>query len=188
MPFTPYHIGPTAFLGLLFRRWIDLPVFLLVNVVVDMEVLVILVFDLGFPRHRYLHTFLIGGLVGAAFGLAAYPLRRLFAWGMNLFCLRYKTCLLKMVISGMLGVWLHVLIDGLSHYDVLMFWPSRYRLFLKLQKHVGWHELIRGVEMACLIFFLPAIVFYVLNVVSYYRSRTARLADSNDSPPANNAS
>jgi len=188
MPFTPYHIGPTAFLGLLFKRWIDLPVFLLVNVVVDMEVLVIMFFDLGFPKHRYFHTFLIGGLVGAIFGLGAYPLRWLFAWGMNAFCVPYKTGLRKMVISGVLGAWLHVLIDGLCHYDVLMFWPNRYRLFLTLQRRLGWNELIQGVEVACLAFFVPAMILYVLNVVSYCRSRSAQRPDSNDSPPANNAS
>ena len=93
-----------------------------------------------------------------------------------------------MVISGMLGVWLHVLIDGVSHYDVLMFWPSRYRLFLTLQRRLGWNQLIRGVEVCCLVFFVPAMILYVLNVVSYWRGRRAQHPDSNDSPPANNAS
>ena len=184
MPFTPYHIGPTATLGLLFKRWIDLPVFLLVNIVVDMEVLVIMIFDLELPRHYLLHTFLIGGLIGGISGLAMYPLRRLFAWGMNLFRLPYKTGLRKMVISGILGIWLHVLIDSLCHYDILMFWPNRYRLFLKLQRHLGWHGLMRGVEVACLVFFVPATILYVLNVVSYRRKRASQRQSLDGSPPA----
>ena len=41
MPFTPYHFGPSGFVGLVFGKWIDLPVFVLANVIVDVEVLVV---------------------------------------------------------------------------------------------------------------------------------------------------
>ena len=78
MPFTPYHFGPSGFVGLVFRKWIDVPVFVLANVIVDIEVLVIMLFNLGWPRHRYCHTLLIGAAVGALWGVAAYPLRNLF--------------------------------------------------------------------------------------------------------------
>lgn len=182
MPFTPYHIGPTAFIGLLFKRWIDLPVFLLVNVVIDMEVLVIMIFDLGFPKHRHFHTLLVGGFVGAIFGVAAYPLRRVFARGMNVVSLPYTTRLRTMIVSGLLGAWLHVVIDALCHYDVLLFWPDDYRLFLKLQRRLGWYQLIRGVEKACLIFLVPAVILYALNVAFYRRSRAARRKNP-DGPP-----
>jgi len=37
MPFTLYHLGPALLLGLLFRRRLDLPTFLVANVVVDLE-------------------------------------------------------------------------------------------------------------------------------------------------------
>ncbi len=41
MPFTPYHFGPSGFVGLVFGKWIDLPVFVLANVIVDVEVLAV---------------------------------------------------------------------------------------------------------------------------------------------------
>ena len=41
MPFTPYHFGPSGFFGLALKKWIDLPVFLLANVIIDVEVLLI---------------------------------------------------------------------------------------------------------------------------------------------------
>ena len=41
MPFTPYHVGPSGFVGLVFGKWIDLPVFVLANVIVDVEVLAV---------------------------------------------------------------------------------------------------------------------------------------------------
>ena len=36
-----------------------------------------------------------------------------------------KTTLLSMVLAGVLGAWLHVLIDSFYHYDVQIFWPHK---------------------------------------------------------------
>ena len=76
MPFTPYHFGPSGFLGLLLRRWIDPVVFVAANIIVDVEVL----FAQGYPAHQHWHwhSRLVVAAVGAAFG-ASRPL---------LFCLR----------------------------------------------------------------------------------------------------
>src|SRR4030042_3204640 len=77
MPFTPYHFGPSGFLGLAFRKWLDVPVFVLANVIVDIEVLVIKLLGVEWP-HRYVHTLLLGALAGALWGIAAYQLRHPF--------------------------------------------------------------------------------------------------------------
>ncbi len=159
MPITPYHFGPSGFVGLVFRKWLDIPVFVLANVAIDVEVLVIVLFDLGWPIHRYCHTLLIGGLVGAAWGVAAYPLRPIFKMLMQLFRLPYQTSFLKMVISGILGAWLHILIDAFYHWDVRPFWPSRAKPFYRLISQ-------RQVEAVCLAFFVPAFIVYVIVVLS----------------------
>lgn len=104
MPFTPYHFGPSGFIGLVFRKWIDVPVFVLSNVIVDVEVLVAAFFRLGPPYHRYCHTLLIGAAVGALWGVAAYRLRPLFEVIMDMARIPYKPGFWKMVISGILGV------------------------------------------------------------------------------------
>ena len=118
MPFTPYHFGPSGFISLALRKWIDVPVFILANVIVDIEVLFT-----GY--HSYCHTLLIGAAVGAAWGIVAYPFRGIFKRLMNLIRLPYTTGFWKMLISGILGIWLHVLIDSSYHYDVKMFWPNK---------------------------------------------------------------
>jgi len=163
MPFTPYHFGPSTLVGLVFRKWLDLPVFILANIFVDIEVLIFR----NYPVHRYEHTLLIGAAVGAAWGLAAYPLRRVFTKAMRLLRLSYNTTLPKMLISGILGVWLHVLIDGLYHSDVYLFWPGRkISLWRMAAKHIGYrqmHSLEAGVKITCLLM-LAAAALYILTV------------------------
>jgi membrane-bound metal-dependent hydrolase YbcI (DUF457 family) len=159
MPFTPYHFGPSGFVGLLLRKWIDIPVFVLANVIVDIEVLLVMVLRLGRPSHRYCHTLLIGAAVGALWGMAAYPLRGLFKRMMHGLRFRYETSFWKMAVSGMLGACMHVLVDGAYHHDVGVFWPStRISLRRIVQDHIS-----RGqIRTACLALFVAAIVYILV--------------------------
>jgi membrane-bound metal-dependent hydrolase YbcI (DUF457 family) len=160
MPFTPYHFGPSAFFGLVFRKYIDIPVFLLANIAVDIEVLVINLLGLGWPVHRYVHNLLIGAAVGAVWGLSAYPLRNLFKKIMQLIRLPYQATLLKMIISGILGIWLHVLIDAPANWDIRLFWPSKIRPL--------WHLLTEQQTKAiCLAFLLAAVIVYLYILAAY---------------------
>jgi hypothetical protein len=167
MPYTPYHFGPSGFIGLVFGKWIDLPVFVLANVIVDLEVLVIGSLGLGWPVHRFCHTLLIGAVVGALWGIAAYPLRHLFKRIMRVFYIPYKTSLIKMVISGILGIWLHVVIDGAYHTDVRIFWPSK-KMWLWEMIH---ERVTRGqIETICMFLFIAAFVVYILAVTVFRRN------------------
>lgn len=155
MPFTPYHFGPLGFIALLFKKWLDIPVFILVNIIIDFEVLIVSKFNLGHPFHRYAHTLLLGAIVGIISALAAYPFRNLFARVMRMIRLPYQPTLKKMIISAILGVWFHVLIDAIYHHDVSIFWPNKTRYL--------YHLLSKSqVKTACLIFWVLAIVLYLL--------------------------
>ena len=169
MPYTPYHFGPSGYLALLLRRWIDLPVFVLVNVVIDMEVL----FSKGRPPHQYwhFHTLLGGAIVGAVFGLIVYgakPIRRFFEWGMRLVRIRYKANRWKMAVSGVLGAWLHVLLDAIYHYDVQLFWPSKVKeLQRPLWRLIGREEL----KFLCVIAFAGAVILYLFEIRAFNRQK-----------------
>ena len=81
MPITPYHFGLNGFAGLLLRKWVDVPMALLANVLIDIEVIADNHFAPGWPVHQlwHFHTLLIGGLAGAVMGSLFYfvkPLRR----------------------------------------------------------------------------------------------------------------
>lgn len=157
MPFTPYHIGPSGFIGLLFRRWLDVPVFVLANVLVDVEVLMDPYFQPGWPVHRmwHFHTLLVGGLAGAIFGVLIYwikPLRWCSEKSMAAIGLPVKSTLLSMALAGLLGVWLHVLIDSFYHYDVQIFWPYRDNTIFRWINSGKWSNMRdtqQGVLLAC---------------------------------------
>jgi len=160
MPFTPYHFGPSGFFALVFRKYLDIPVFLLSNIIIDTGVLLL-------GRHLYTHTLLLGAVIGIVWGIAAYPLRHFFKKIMQTFLLPYQTNLWKMIVSGILGIWLHVIIDGIYHWDVKVFWPGSSRPLYRLISE-GHMKIIS------LCFFIPAIVLYVFAAMSYIKRNSGK--------------
>ena len=160
MPFPPYHFGPSGLAGLALRKWIDIPVFVLANIIVDIEVLLYN----DWPPHRYVHTLLIGAAKEAIWGVLAYFARPIFIKAMQFVSIPYKTNLIKMIISGILGVWMHVLIDGIYHYDVLIFWPSQVRPL--------WRWLSQAeVVLWCKLSFIGVFILYIFAVGSFNRQK-----------------
>jgi H+/Cl- antiporter ClcA len=169
MPITPYHFGPNGFIGLIFRRWIDLPVIILANVVTDVEVL----FAKGWPVHQHwhFHTLLVGAAVGVCLGLAAFPLKPLFAFLMKLLKIPYQPKLWKMILAGIIGVWLHVLFDSFYHYDVQIFWPYQHNPLWKA-KLLTQTE----VKVLCLGFWFIALAIYGLILLKSFKQNNLSTA------------
>lgn len=166
MPFTPYHFGLSGFIGLGLRKYIDVPVFVLANIIVDIEVVVVNLLGVGWPVHRYVHTLLIGAVAGAIWGLAAYLLRNLFKKMMHILRIAYDTSFRKMVASGVLGVWLHVTLDAIYHRDVRIFWPSRANPLWRLLTH-------QQIRVICVVCAFAALILYVIVFVSYTKQNKA---------------
>lgn len=168
MPYTPYHFGLNGFVGLLFRRRLDVPMMLLANVLLDLEVLAASRFSTDWRPHQFvhLHTLLVGGAAGALMGAFFYwlkPLRRLCEAGMAILGLPYRAKLGSMTAGGLLGAWLHVLVDGVYHYDVQPFWPYPHNPFLRWIGRPFWlyrSELQQYVRAFCLFFWGLLIALY----------------------------
>ena len=123
MPSLPNHFGPSGLLALVFRRFVDIPVFLTVNIAIDLEVVVIALIRFpGYPP-RYAHTLLVGSAIGIVWALLMAPLRPAFRPLMRALRLPCAGGLGRMVVSGVLGAWVHVLIDGLYRSGAGLFWP-----------------------------------------------------------------
>jgi membrane-bound metal-dependent hydrolase YbcI (DUF457 family) len=125
MPFTPFHLGPALGLGLPFRKYLHAPTFILANVIVDVEPLLVLTLRLGYTLHGYIHTFILALFVGAALGYAMFLLERFLHSLYRFLLLETGNPLnLKSFISaGVLGAWLHVLLDSPLYSDIRPFYP-----------------------------------------------------------------
>jgi membrane-bound metal-dependent hydrolase YbcI (DUF457 family) len=163
MPFTPYHFGPAALIGLPLKRWIDIPVFVLANVVIDFEPLAVMVYQLDYPLHGYFHTYLFGGIIGLVWGLAAYLL---FRPVMKLFQVPYQPTLLMMLLSGLFGVWLHVFIDSFLYPEMNPFWPVKGNPFHAAVSY-------QTVFLICEISLIAAIVIYpAYAIAKWHKTKT----------------
>jgi len=155
MPFTLFHFGPRACVSLPLYRHLDVPIFIGANVAVDVEPLLAMTFNLDYPLHGYCHTVLIGWLVGLLFATAAYSLRHLIGGVMSALHLPYVPTYGKMALSGIAGVWLHILCDAPLYYDIKPFYPLQTNpLFEALPARA-----VYGICAAC---FVPALLLYVL--------------------------
>ncbi len=169
MPFTPFHLGPSAAVALPLDKYIDVPVFVSVNVVVDLEPLAVILFGLNYPLHGYCHTLLVGSLVGFLWGCIAYLLRDIIKLGMKALLLKYETGFLKMVISGISGVWFHLVFDAIMHKNVMIFYPYRTNPLHGLVSVAALH-------LICLLCFIPAIGVYLFKTSKALRknARTSK--------------
>jgi len=165
MPFTPYHVGPHGCLALPLNRFLDIPVFIGANVIIDLEPLIVMTFNLDYPVHGYCHTLLIGGVLGLLWAFAAYPFRRALKAVMNVIRLPYSPSLAKMLISGATGACLHVLFDALLYNEMNPSWP------LPGNPLYG-HFSHKAVYTFCALCFVPTLLIYIALVV-HNRKKTS---------------
>ncbi len=125
MPFTPFHLGPALCFGIPLRSYIHAPTFILANIALDVEPLLVLILGLNYPLHGYLHTFIAAVGIGVVLGLAMLFLERVMRP-------LYKTLLLEtdvaykrssFLIAGIVGTTLHVVFDAPLYADINPFVP-----------------------------------------------------------------
>ena len=156
----------------------------MVNVIIDVEVLVLGCTEIGWqPRHAFCHTLVGGAVVGLLWGMAAYPIRRWSIRIMHKLQIPYEPSFRKMIASGVLGAWLHVLIDGLYHFDAKIFWPNKLfsirRLIYRCSTYIGInrvyrHEIVQEQILVVTIgFCLASVVAYLLVRKTFGRNMTS---------------
>ncbi len=114
MPLTPFHLGPALLLGLIFRKRLELAPLLISSVAPDIEPLLVMILNLNYPLHGFLHTYLGGSLLAVLLHFSAE-----------------RTKIIKAsFISSLLGVYSHILLDSFLYYDITPFFPLEINPFL----------------------------------------------------------
>ena len=145
MPLTPYHLGPAVLFGLLLRKYLDFPTFVLGNLLVDVRIgLIFFGIIQSQTVHGFLHTFLYGAVLGVVLGGVMYALREYVGKLMDSLKLEKTEKLWKFLAAGVTGAWFHVILDSFLYTDIMPFYPSAFNPLLgKLSQTT--------VEMLCII-------------------------------------
>ncbi len=158
MPFTPFHLGPSFWLGLLLFRFINIGAFLAGSVLVDVEPLVVMVFNLNYPLHGFLHSYLGGTIIAALFAILYYRLKVKINYILSRFRVAQDSSFSIILISCLLGVYFHIFLDSFLYTDIKPFFP------LKMNPQYG---LISSplMYMFCAASFLVGGLFYVTMLI-----------------------
>jgi membrane-bound metal-dependent hydrolase YbcI (DUF457 family) len=156
VPFTPFHFGPAIGFGLPLRKYLHVPTFIVANVIVDVEPLLVLVLGLNYPLHGYLHTFIFASLTGLALGYVLFSFDRLLHpiyKAMKLVVVN-KQSFKSYMAAGVLGATFHVLLDSPLYRDIKPLYPFTHNPFYN-------PNLSSGVYSFCVWMGIIGIIYYI---------------------------
>ena len=158
MPFTPFHLGPGLLVGLLLLSYVDFPTFLVASVIVDVEPLLVLWWNLPYPLHGFFHSFLGGTLVALLLTALMRKARKSLSSLLLFFKITQTVSFKKIVLASVSGIYLHILLDSLMHRDIRPFYPLDLNPFLGLSSDLG-------VYMLCMWSFMGGVIIYIIRFV-----------------------
>ena len=165
MPLTPFHLGPGLLIGLLFLSYIDFSTFLVASVIVDVEPILVLTFNLDYPLHGFFHSFLGGTFVAFLLAAVMSKVRESLSPLLSFFKLEKKSSFKNILLASLSGIYIHILLDSRMHRDIQPFYPLDFNPFLSSSTLPGlW------VHMLCVWCFIGAAVIYVIRLFLIWRS------------------
>jgi hypothetical protein len=128
MPFTTYHLASGLLIGLVLRKWIHLPTFLVTTtLLVDLGSGLLILSRVDTRPHGLTHNFFIAAPLGLLSALTIYLLDKYF----NIHKIFYKVfylaehseSFLKYASGGVIGWFLHLFLDAPLYNDMRPFEP-----------------------------------------------------------------
>lgn len=160
MPLSPFHLGPAILFGLIVLRYMDFPTMIIASVIVDIEPMFIILFNLDFTHHQVLHTFLGGTLAVFILTWIMKKIRIKFSPLLSFFKIEQKVSLKSILLSAASGIYIHILLDSRMHTDIRPFYPLEVNPFLN-----GNLSSIIDVYMFCIWSFVGGIIVYAIRLV-----------------------
>jgi membrane-bound metal-dependent hydrolase YbcI (DUF457 family) len=161
MPFTPYHLGPALLIGLILYPLIDIPTFLIANIVLDFEPLMVILTNSELDLHGRFHSLTLGTVIGLILALLVITFRKYSKTIIIETKLDHSSTIQKTIISSVIGVWLHVLLDSFIYTDLNLFFPLEWNPLQGL-------FLLGNIQKFCLISFPLAVMVYLIRITSIW--------------------
>ncbi len=165
MPFTPFHFGAHASIALPLNKKINSLVFILANVIIDIEPLLVIVFNFSYPLHGYAHTFIGASIIGGIWGIVAYQFKPIFEKILKILKLPPIFSMKQYILSGISGALLHVLFDAPLYADIKPFDPIKINPLYGLISNALMYKM-------CSLLFIPAVILYFWSVNRYRKINT----------------
>ncbi len=164
MPFTPFHFGPGLLFGLLLLSYIDFPTFLLANVIVDIEPILVLSLKLNYPLHGILHSFLGGTIFSFLLAMVMNRMRNILSPLMSYFKLDQTPSLKSILSASFSGIYLHIILDSFLYSDIRPYYPFDFNPLLQYDM---FGFMVYGF---CILSFIGAVAIYAIKLV--YRRKS----------------
>lgn len=158
MPLTPFHIGPTGILGLIFKKYFDIFSLVISSVIVDLEPIIVIVFNLKYPIHGFFHSFVGGSIILIILSILIYLNRKKVEKFLLKFKIKENFGFRKIFISSLIGIYSHIILDSFLYQDIKPFYPSSYNPFLNLFSFLEIY-FITGISL--LLFLLFYIIYFI---------------------------
>ena len=123
MPFTPFHLGPALFFGLILLRYVNFPTFIASSIVLDIEGLLVLLLNLDYPLHGFFHSFLGGSVVAVFLAFLMVRMNGRIQRIVSPFKLGQKYSGKNIWLASFAGVFLHIVLDAPLYPDMMPFFP-----------------------------------------------------------------
>lgn len=153
MPFTPFHWGPSSWIGLLLFKIFDFPTLLVASVAVDVEPFCVIVFNLDYPLHGFLHSFLGGSIIAILSSIILYTLKNKIKRIMAIINLAQDSAFKEILWTSFFGIYFHILLDSSLYSDIKPFYPFEVNPFYGLFSS-------QQIYLFCSLSFLIAALFY----------------------------
>ena len=164
MPFTPFHWGPSSWIGLLLFKIFDFPTLLIASVIVDIEPFCVFVFNAPWHLHGFLHSFLGGSILAFFTAIILYLLRTQIKKIMTVFKLAQTSSFKKILWTSFFGVYFHILLDSFLYIDIKPLYPFESNPLLGLFSS-------QRVYLFCGLSFLIGILFYLIRLAIVKREK-----------------
>lgn len=158
MPFTPFHWGPSSWIGLLLFKIFDFPTLLIASVIVDIEPFCVFVFNAPWHLHGFLHSFLGGSILAFFTAIIFYLLKTQIKKVMTVFKLAQTSSFKKILWTSFFGIYFHILLDSFLYTDIKPFYPLGSNPFLEFFSY-------SQIYLFCGLSFLIGILFYLIRLV-----------------------